>query len=103
VIAGLAEDLEVFAGLEADGFAGSYGDLGAGAGIAPNAGFAGLDAEDPKTAQLNAVTGREGFFHGFKDGVDGGFGFGAGKSGTLYYALDEVLLDHGVRLPGPAT
>jgi hypothetical protein len=88
------EDLEVFAGLEADGFAWGDADLGAGTGIAADAGLAGLDGKDAKTAQFDAVAVGEGLLHGFKDGVDGGLCLGAGKAGTLYHPLNEVLLDH---------
>ena len=31
--------------------------------------------------------------HGLEDGVDGCFCLGAGKTGALDYALDEILLD----------
>ncbi len=99
----LAEYLEFFAGLEADGLAGGDGYLGAGARVAADACLAGFDAEDAEAAEFDAVAVREGLLHGFKDGVNGGLGFGAGKSGALHYTLDEVLLDHGGRLPGPAT
>ncbi len=67
----LAEDLEVFAWLEADGLAGGDGNLGAGARVATDAGFAGLDAEDAEATELDAVAVRESLLHGFKDGVDG--------------------------------
>jgi hypothetical protein len=89
----LVEDLEVFAGLEADSLAGSDAYFGAGARVAAYAGLAGLDGEDAETAKLDAVRGAEGVLHGFKDGVDRGFSLGAGKTGTLDYALDEILLD----------
>jgi hypothetical protein len=96
----LVEDLEVFAWLEADGLAGGDGDLGAGAGVAADAGFAGLYGEDAEAAELDAVAGAEGGLHGLKDGVDGGFGLGAGEAGTFHYSLDEILLDQfGGRLP----
>jgi hypothetical protein len=74
----LIEDLEVFAGLEADGFARGDGDLGAGARVAADAGLAGLDSEDAEAAELDAVSFAEGGLHGFKDAVHGGLGLGAG-------------------------
>jgi hypothetical protein len=91
---GLADGLEVFAGFEADGFAGGDADLGAGAWVAAYAGFAGLDVEDAEAAELDAVLLGEGGFHGVEDGVDGGFGFDAREAGAFDHALDEVLFDH---------
>ena len=96
----LVEDLEVFAGLEADCLAGGDGDLGACAGIAADAGLAWLDSKDPKAAKLDTVALAESGLHGFKDAVHGRFGLGAGEAGALDYSLDEVLLDQcGGRLP----
>jgi hypothetical protein len=89
----LVEDLEVFAWLEADGFAGGDGDFGAGAGVAAYAGLAGLDGEDAEAAEFDAIGSAEGLLHGLEDGVDGGFSLGAGKAGALNNALDEILLD----------
>ncbi len=85
---GLVEDLEVFTGLEADGLAGGDGDFGSGAGIAAYSGFAGLDGEDAEAAELDAIAVTESLFHGFKDGVHGGFCLGAGKAGALDYPLN---------------
>ncbi len=89
----LRQDLEVFAGFEADGFAGVDADLGAGAGVAAYAGLAGLDGEDAEAAQFDAVVLGEGGLHGFEDGVDGGFGLDAREAGALHDSLDEVLFD----------
>ena len=47
---GLVEEVEFFAGLEADGFAGSDADFGSGARVAAYAGFAGFDVEDSEAA-----------------------------------------------------
>ena len=47
------------AGFEAHSFAGGDADLGAGAGVAANAGFAGADAENAKPAQFDALPGRQ--------------------------------------------
>jgi len=87
------EDLEVFAWLEADGFAGGDADFGAGAGVAAYAGFAGLDGEDTEAAEFDAIRGAKGMLHSLEDGVDGCFCLGAGEAGALDYALDEILLD----------
>ncbi len=98
-LSSLVEDLEILAGLEAHGLAGGNGDLGAGAGVAAYAGLAGLDGEDAEAAELDAVALAEGGLHGFKDGVHGGLGLGAGETGALDYSLDEILLDQCERSP----
>src|SRR5271163_1351060 len=54
------ERVQLLAGLEADGLAGRYADFGAGAGVAADAGFAGADAEDAKSAQFDALAGGQG-------------------------------------------
>ena len=92
----LVEELKIFAGLEADGFAGGDGDFGAGAGVAADAGFAGLDGEDAEAAEFDAVACAQGLLHGFEDGVHGGFCLGARKAGAFNDPLDEVLLDQWV-------
>jgi hypothetical protein len=92
----LIEDLEVFAGLEADGFARGDGDLGAGARVAADAGLAGLDSEDAEAAELDAVAGSEGALHRLEDGVDGGFCLDAWEAGAFDHSLDKILLDHAV-------
>jgi len=84
----LAERLEVFARLEADSLARSNGDFGAGARISSDAGLAGLDGEDAKAAEFDAVATAQGLLHGFKDGVHGGFCLGPWKAGALNYSLD---------------
>ena len=89
----LLEGLEVFAGFEADGAAGGDVDFCAGAGIAADARFAGFYGEDAEAAEFDAVALGEGGLHGAEDGVDRGFGLGAGQAGALDDALDEVLLD----------
>ena len=90
----LVEDVEVFAGFEADGFAGRDGDFGSGAGVAADACFAGLDGEDAKASELDAVALDQGLLHGVEDGVHGGFGLGAYESGAFDDTLDEILFDH---------
>ena len=84
----LVENLQVFAGLEANCFAGGDGDLGAGARIATDAGFAGLYGEDAEAAQFDTVAIAERLLHGFEDSVYGGLCLGSGKAGALNYPLD---------------
>lgn len=86
--------MKVFAGLEADGFAGFDGDFGSCAGVAAYAGFAGFDGENAEATKLNAVAGDHALFHAEEDGVYGGLGLDAGKAGALDDFLDEILLDH---------
>ena len=85
--------MEILAGLEANGFAGRNGDLCAGARVAPDAGFPGLDGEDAESAQFNAIAFNQALFHGVEDGIDGGFGFDSYQPGALNDALNEILFD----------
>ncbi len=90
----LVDDVELLAGLEADGFAGCDGDFGAGAWIAAYAGLAGLYGKDAETAEFDAVAFDEALLHGFEDGVDCSFCFGPDQPGTFDDTLNEILLDH---------
>jgi hypothetical protein len=91
----LVEEVKFLAGLEADGFAGSDADLGAGAGIAADAGFAGTDIEDTEAAQLDALALGEGLFEGLEDGIDSGFGLVALEAGALNHLVNDVLFYQG--------
>ena len=84
--------MEVFAGLEADGFTWNDADLCAGAGIASDAGLAGLDGEDAEAAELDAVSADHALFHAEEDGIDGGFRLNAGKAGCVrrFVGLDPA-------------
>jgi len=86
--------MELFTGFEADGFAGGDGDLGTGAGIASDAGFAGFDGEDTETAEFDAFATAEGGFHGLEDDIDGGLCLGSREARALHHSLNQVLLDH---------
>ena len=90
----LLDGVEFLAGLEANGFAGRDGDLGAGPGIAAHTGFAGLDGEDAEAAELDALAFDEAVLHGFEDGIDGRFGLGADEPGPFDHTLNQVLFDH---------
>jgi hypothetical protein len=94
---GCVEEVEVLAGLEADGFAGDDADLGAGAGVATDAGLAGLDGEDTEAAQLDAVSGDHALLHAVEHGVDGGLGLGSWQAGAFDDLLNQILFDHGGR------
>jgi hypothetical protein len=84
----LAERLEILARLEANGFAGGNGDLGTGARITSNTGFAGLDGEDAEAAELDTVAAAQGVLHRFKNSVHGGFCLRPWKACALNYPLD---------------
>jgi hypothetical protein len=86
--------LEFFAGFEADGFAGGDADFFAGTGVAADAGFAGLDAEDAEAAELDALAAAESLLEGFEDGFDGLLGFGAADESLGDNRIDDVQLDH---------
>jgi hypothetical protein len=89
----LAQFVQVFAGFEADGAAGSDADFRSGARVAADAGFAGPDVEDAEAAELDAISFGKRSFEAFKDGLDGSLGFYAGQSGTLNYLMYDVLLN----------
>jgi hypothetical protein len=97
------ERVQLLAGFEADGFARRDADFGAGAGVAADAGFAGAYAEDAKSAQFDALTGRQSFFQAFEDCIHRSFGFGAGQSCALDYVMNDVLLDQSGYLAGATT
>jgi hypothetical protein len=92
--------LEFFAGLEANGFAGWDVDFFAGAGIAADAGLAGLDAEDAKAAELDTLAAAKSLLERFEDGFDSLLGFRATDKSLGDNRIDDVQLDH-KRLPLP--
>jgi len=67
----LIDRLQFLAGLEANCLAGRNVDLGAGAWIAANTGFARTYVEDAKTAQFDAVALGESSLHTLEDGFHG--------------------------------
>ena len=84
----LLEQVKLLAWLEAHGLSGSDGDLSPGARIAADSGLAGLDGEDAKASEFDAVATAQGLLHRFKNGVHGGFCLGPWKAGALNYPLD---------------
>jgi hypothetical protein len=86
--------LEFFAGFEADGFAGRDADFFAGAGVASDAGLAGLDAEDAEAAELDALAAAESLLEGFEDRFDCLLGFGAADESFGDNRIHDVQLDH---------
>ena len=90
--------MELFAGFEANGLSRGNADLGSGAWIAADAGLARTDAEDAEAAQFDAITGGEGGFEAFEDGVNGRLGFGSRQACPLDHVMDNILLDQCRRL-----
>jgi hypothetical protein len=86
--------LEFFAGFEADGFAGRDADFFAGAGVAADAGFAGLDAEDAEAAEFDALAAAESLLERIENGFNGLLGFGAADESFGDNRVDDVQLDH---------
>ena len=89
------EEVEFLARLEADRFAWGDADFSAGAGIAADAGLARTHVEDPKAAELDALTFGEGALEGFEYGIDSGFGFITLQPGALNHLVNDVLFYQG--------
>jgi hypothetical protein len=85
--------VQLFARLEADSLAGSDAYFSAGAGIAADAGFAGADAENAKSAQFDALTGGKGLLQAFENRIHRRFCLAAWQAGALDYMMDDVLLN----------
>jgi len=91
--------MELFAGLEANGFAWSDGDFSASSRVAADAGFTRLNSEDAESTQLDAVARDEGLLHAVEDGVYRRLCFSSWQSGTLNNPLYKILLNHLGRRP----
>ena len=87
------QGVQFLAGFETDGFAWGNAHFSAGAGIAPDAGLTGTDAEDAESAQLNAVAGGQRLLEAFEYRVDRRFRLGARQSGALDDVMHDILLD----------
>jgi hypothetical protein len=86
--------LEFFAGFEAYGFAGGDADFFAGARVAADASFAGLDAKDTEAAEFDALAAAESLLEGFEDRFDSLLGFGAADESFGYNGVHDIQLDH---------
>jgi hypothetical protein len=86
--------LEFFTGFEADGFARWDADFFACAGVAADAGFAGLDAENAEAAEFDALAAAESLFQGIEYGFDGLLGFGTADESFGDNRIHDVQLDH---------
>jgi hypothetical protein len=88
--------VQFLAGLKANSLAWSDADFGAGAGIAADSGFARANAEDAKSAKLNAFARSQRLLQPFKHGVNGCFCFGARQASALDHLMNDVLFDQGI-------
>ena len=90
------DQVELFSRLEAHGLARRDRDLGSGARIASDSGFARPYIEHAKAAQLDAFPSRQRLLQALKDCVDCGLGLVARKAGPLDDPVHDVLLDQGI-------
>jgi hypothetical protein len=88
--------LKFFAGLEADGFARRDVHFFTGAGIAADAGLAGLDAEDAEAAEFDALAAAESLLQRFEYGFDGLLGFGAADVRSGDDGIYDIELNHAI-------
>jgi hypothetical protein len=86
--------LEFFAGFEADGLTRGDADFFAGAGVAADAGLAGLDAEDAEAAEFNALAAAESLLERIENSFDCLLGFGAADESLGDNRIHDVQLDH---------
>ena len=90
----LVDGLQLFAGLEADGFAGRNVDLCAGARVTADAGFARADVEDAESAEFDAIALGESLFHALKDDFHCALSLSLGDASPCDDFVDDVELDH---------
>jgi hypothetical protein len=87
--------VKLFAGLEANGFAGSDADFGAGAGVSSDPCLAGTDIEDAKSAQFDTLAFGERALESLKYGIDSSLGLIALQAGALNHLVNDVLFYQG--------
>ena len=97
---GSFQGMKLLPWLKADRFSRSNAYLGAGARIAANAGFAGADAENAKSAQFDALTGGQGLLEALENGIHRSLRLGPRKAGALDNMMDDVLLNQRGNLAG---
>ena len=85
--------MQFLAGLEPNCFSGSNADLGSGAGIATDSGFASADTENAKSTQFDALACGQSLFQAFKDRVDGRLGLRARQAGAFDDLMNDVLFN----------
>ena len=94
------ERVQFFAWLEANGLAWGNVDLSPGAGVASDAGFASADAEDAKSAQFDALAGRQSLLEALEDRVHCRLSLGARQARALDHVVNNILLDQWSNLAG---
>ena len=87
------EQMKLFARLEANGFSRRDGDFSAGARVAPDAGLARPDVENPKAAQFDAITGGKRLFQALKNGINSRFRFVTRQPRPVDHLVNNVLFD----------
>ena len=92
--------MQFLAWLEAHRLAGCDAHLGAGAGIAADAGLAGTDAEDAEAAQFDALAGGKSLLEALEYRIHGSLRLGAGQARALDHLMDDVLLNQWSNLAG---
>src|ERR1017187_227580 len=92
--------MQFLAGFEAHGLSWGDADLGSGSRIAANAGFAGADAENAKSAQVDGLAGSQGLVQALEDRIDRCFCLGAWQARALDYLMDDVLFNQWGPLAG---
>jgi hypothetical protein len=95
VVCRAVEKVKLFAGFEANGFAGGDADLGAGAWIASDTRFAGTDVEDAKAAQFDALAFGERALQSLEYGIDSSLGLIPLQAGALNHLVNDVLFYQG--------
>src|SRR5579875_1991139 len=86
--------MKFFPRLEAHRLTRWNADLLTGSGIPANPGFARPNIKHAKSAQLDAITFRQGFFHGLKHCFNRGLSLGFGNSCAFYHLIDNVVFNH---------
>ena len=88
-----SDGLQFLAWLEADGLAGGNVYFLTGARIATDAGFAGLDGEDAKAPEFDALAAAQSVLQGFEDGFHGVFCLGPSNAGSRDHLVDNIQLN----------
>jgi hypothetical protein len=89
------QGLQVFAGLEPDGFSGRNVHFGTGSWVSSDSGLSRLYGENAKPAQLNAIVGFKCVFHAIEDRIDCLLGLGFADACSLNDLVYKIQLDHG--------
>jgi hypothetical protein len=94
----LVQQVQILAGLEANGLAWSNRDFRPGARIAPDTGLARAHVEHAKAAQFDSVASCERFLQALKHRVDCDLRLVPRQPGPFDYVMDYVLFNQRIRL-----